>query len=148
MCVQPLGMESDVIQDSQISASSYNNNQVLPRCGRLNRNDDTCRGSWVSNGTNAEGEYLQIDLLKPHIITKVATQGRATELKWVKKYYLSYSADGIDWKTYKSHGDARVRKVFFSLKSLAKTDWKKSFTPELLQGWWASKKTWRPLLGF
>jgi len=103
-------LEDGRITDSQLIASSYYSQDYRARCGRLNRVDSSCPGAWVPGSLNAEGEYLQVDLLKVHIITKVAIQGRgAVADRWTKKYYLSYKQDKVGWQNYTyTRGDFRV----------------------------------------
>lgn len=50
--------------------------------------------------------YLQIDLLMPHTITKLATQGAASN--WVKEFSLAFSYDNIKWFNYTVNGNLKV----------------------------------------
>ena len=50
--------------------------------------------------------YLQIDLLMPHTITKLATQGAASN--WVKRFSLAFSYDNINWFNYTVNGVLKV----------------------------------------
>ena len=43
------------------------------------------------------------------MITGVVTQGRSTVLQWVKSYYVSYSTNGAQFKTYRElRGEDKV----------------------------------------
>lgn len=55
---------------------------------------------------NDRNPYLQIDLLMPHTITKVATQGAANN--WVKNFSLGFSYDNINWFNYTVNGKLKV----------------------------------------
>ena len=60
------------------------------------------RGAWCPVST-AKGEYIQVDLGKETLITKVATQGRPGLFvvdEWVTQYSLSYSSDNVAWVDY------------------------------------------------
>ena len=50
--------------------------------------------------TDAENQFLQIDLKKIEIIGMVATQGSHTMDRWIKRYYVRYSEDGSHWNSY------------------------------------------------
>uniref|UniRef100_A0A8D0GD40 ferroxidase n=1 Tax=Sphenodon punctatus TaxID=8508 RepID=A0A8D0GD40_SPHPU len=101
-CSMPLGMESGVIQNSQVTASSFKNswfNSWLPSLARLNREGRT--NAWQAKSNNNQ-QWLQIDLLKPKKITAIITQGSksiSTEM-YVKTFAILYSYDGLDWETY------------------------------------------------
>ncbi|CAG5895700.1 unnamed protein product [Menidia menidia] len=66
------------------------------------------------HSVNTHNPYLQIDLLKPHNITGVLTQGGGVFGAFVSSFYLQFSQDGDRWSTYREHvSDARPRaKVF------------------------------------
>ncbi|KAF9799250.1 hypothetical protein SFRURICE_006510 [Spodoptera frugiperda] len=76
-CIAPLGMESGLIPDKDITASScYNDGNVAPQNGRLNQ--DIKGGAWCprSQITTESTEWLEIDLHTVHVITGTGTQGR------------------------------------------------------------------------
>lgn len=73
---------------------------MIFRNGRLNKQTtSTGIGGWAAGGEKI-GEFLQVDLGGPKIITMVASQGRHAENQWVTKYSLSYSDDGNKWIDY------------------------------------------------
>ena len=86
----PLGMETGVIEDSQLSASDdYNGNPV--QNGRLNKADR----AWCVKG-DSSGEWMQIDFKQPMVITAIATQGHgiSDSKDRTYKYYLKYREAG------------------------------------------------------
>ena len=98
-------MEDDRILNSQITASSIFKGGYEAWRGRLNYNTGT--GGWAAKYA-ANGEWVQVDLLKFHIISKVATQGRTYD-QWITKYYLKYSQDGVNWESYKYGNNVKVQ---------------------------------------
>ena len=105
-CSGALGMQDNRINNSQITASSYYSAGYEAWNARLHKDDFFV---WVPKNV-APGEWLQVDLLKFHIISKVATQGRALAAynQWVTKYYLKYSQDGVSWESYKYGSNVKV----------------------------------------
>ena len=46
-----------------------------------------------------QNQWIQADLMKPHRIESVTTQGGPSiNYYWVKSYYFQYSQDGITWE--------------------------------------------------
>ena len=105
-CQEALGMEAGVISDRQITASSQRNSRHAPVQGRLNfKATEGKAGAWCA-GSNDTKQWLQVDLLSKHIVTRVATQGRNGEYRqWVTKYKLQYSNDGINFQFYREKGE-------------------------------------------
>jgi lactadherin len=60
----------------------------------------------------AEGQWIEIDVGPPTLITGVITKGRADSKKqhWVTRFKISYSNDSQVWYQYKDahHADPRV----------------------------------------
>ncbi|XP_033124405.1 lactadherin-like [Anneissia japonica] len=83
-CVEPLGMESGVIFDSQISASSEYSSTYKAIYGRLDFG-----GCWASLTANAQA-WISIDLLLEHNITGIQTQGCNRVNEWAQAYTVSY----------------------------------------------------------
>lgn len=96
-------MESNKIQDSQLSSNTFSSGW-LPEYGRLNNN-----GAWCSKNNDETSEYFQIDLLRVRHVSAIATQGVYWNYLsyYVKTYTIKHSYDGMDWLTYKdSDGDS------------------------------------------
>ncbi|XP_037731519.1 uncharacterized protein LOC119562399 isoform X1 [Drosophila subpulchrella] len=106
-CNVPLGMESLVITDAQITASSaHDMGFVGPQHARL-KNDNN-GGAWCPKHmvSNALNEYLQVDLLQTHVITAIRTQGRFGKgqgQEYTEAYVLEYWRPGFDkWQRWKN----------------------------------------------
>jgi hypothetical protein len=91
-----LGMRCNAIPDNKITASSGTAGDQA----RLNYNNGP---SWCAMGSDAN-PYLQIELVTPHIICAVSTQGNQHEEQWVKTFQLSFSVDGKAYKHYSESG--------------------------------------------
>jgi len=101
-------MESGIIADSQITASSEWDGNHSPKQARLHtRETVTGRGAWSSLKNNLN-QWLQVDLGKITPVTHVATQGRNTFSRgqWVTKYKLQFSDDGASFLFYKRQGES------------------------------------------
>ncbi|KAJ7358754.1 hypothetical protein OS493_021530 [Desmophyllum pertusum] len=97
-CSTALGMENRNIKDEQISASSQNSYKAKPSYARLNNKSDKLSfGGWCAKDTD-KNSFLQIDLLFPHTLTRIATQGAASN--YVGQYSLTFSYDNISWFNY------------------------------------------------
>ncbi|XP_047524285.1 discoidin domain-containing receptor 2-like isoform X1 [Pieris napi] len=93
-CIAPLGMESGLIPDKDITASSsFNNDNVAPQNGRLNQ--EIKSGAWCpkSQITTESTEWLEINLHSVHVITATGTQGRfgnSQGVEYAEEYSLEY----------------------------------------------------------
>ncbi|XP_060626711.2 discoidin, CUB and LCCL domain-containing protein 2 [Anolis sagrei] len=115
-CYGTLGMESGVIADSQINASSFlewpeqmgQPSTWKPERARLKRPGH----SWAAF-TNDEYQWLQIDLNKEQRITGIITTGStlAEYHYYVSAYRILYSNDAQKWTVYREPGIERD-KVF------------------------------------
>ncbi|KAH9634771.1 hypothetical protein HF086_012637 [Spodoptera exigua] len=110
-CIAPLGMESGLIPDKDISASScYNDGNVAPQNGRLNQ--DIKGGAWCprSQITTESTEWLEIDLHSVHVITGTGTQGRfgnGQGQEFAKAYVIEYWRPKLGkWVRYRT-GDGQ-----------------------------------------
>ncbi|XP_048350583.1 discoidin, CUB and LCCL domain-containing protein 2 isoform X3 [Sphaerodactylus townsendi] len=111
-CYGTLGMESGVIADSQINASSFlewpeqigQPNTWRPERARLKRPGH----SWAAL-TNDEYQWLQIDLNKEQRITGIITTGStlAEYYYYVSAYRILYSSDAQKWTVYREPGVER-----------------------------------------
>lgn len=76
----PLGMKTGAITDEQITAGSFYNASTSPEYARLDGH-----GAWCPNTTHL---YLRINLVVPHVICAIATQGNSQLRLFTKKYRL------------------------------------------------------------
>ena len=86
----PLGMESELIEDSQLSHSNEVSGYPASS-GRLRKGD----AAWCApNGK--DNEWMQIDFNQPMVITAIATQGNSARDSKDRtyKYYLQYREIG------------------------------------------------------
>ena len=108
VCHKALGMESGAISDGQISASSFEV-EGDPARARLNFEVAPGKvGSW-SSLVKDNKQWLQVDLgSRQRNVTVIATQGGTNYKKrerWVTRYKLQYSYDGVNFKYYKGQGE-------------------------------------------
>ena len=105
-CTASLGMESRLIKDAQITASSeYDSRYTAAIHARLNikAGKDLMRGAWSAR-YNDGNQWIQVALGSFTKITGIATQGRDRVNQWVTKYQLQYSDDGVNFEYYKKSG--------------------------------------------
>lgn len=104
-CQDPLGMESGVISDGQISASSEWSIDHAARQGRLNfKKTGIKRGGWSSRTVDTK-QWLQVDLGNYYTrVSRVATQGRHSIDQWVTEYQLQYGNNGVNFQYYREQG--------------------------------------------
>ena len=109
-CMTALGMESQAIEDAQISASSQldGNHSAIQGRLHLTRNGQK-QGGWTAL-TDDRNQWLQVDLNTFARVTVIATQGRNGFKEWVTKYKLQYSDDGVTFTSYKE-SDSSSEKV-------------------------------------
>ena len=103
-CTASLGMESHIIKDAQITASSEWNSNHAAIQARLNfKEGGRKRGAWSARSNNAN-QWIQVALWSYTKLTGIATQGRNGANEWVTKYQLQYSDDGVNFQYYKEAG--------------------------------------------
>ena len=99
-CKLAMGLESGIIPDAKITASSKWNSAHRAANGRLHLKKGSGRtGAWSAR-FNSPNQWLQVDFGKMAKLDALATQGRPGVNQWVTKYTLSYSRDGIFWDHY------------------------------------------------
>ena len=106
LCTTSLGMETHLIKDAQITASSKWDSNHAAIQARLNfKEGGGKRGAWSAryNDTN---QWIQVALGSYTKLTGVATQGRNGANEWVTKYQLQYSDDGGNFQYYKETGQS------------------------------------------
>ncbi|XP_050997639.1 coagulation factor VIII isoform X1 [Acomys russatus] len=109
-CSMPLGMESKVISDTQITASSYFSNMFatwFPSQARLHLQGRT--NAWRPK-VNDPKEWLQVDLQKTMKVTGIITQGVKSLFTsmFVKEFLISSSQDGHHWTQILCNGKVKV----------------------------------------
>ncbi|XP_041987229.1 discoidin domain-containing receptor 2-like [Aricia agestis] len=93
-CIAPLGMESGMIPDRDLTASSsFDDGNVGPQNGRLNK--EIKSGAWCPKPqiTTESTEWLEINLHSVYVITGVGTQGRfgnSQGVEYAEAYMLEY----------------------------------------------------------
>nr|XP_015802198.2 coagulation factor VIII [Nothobranchius furzeri] len=95
-CALPLGMKSERIEDSQITASDHAGDWE-PRLARLHQSGFI--NAWVGRSGKS---WLQVDLLKPTLLHGIQTQGVQSKLRdhYITYFFISYSLDQQTWTTY------------------------------------------------
>lgn len=102
-CSVPLGMESRLIQDHHITAtstaSSWYSGPWKPSLARLNKQGTI--NAWQAKYQDMN-QWLQVELPEIRKITGIITQGAKSLGKemYVISYTLLYSDDGIHWEKY------------------------------------------------
>ncbi|KAM6143150.1 coagulation factor VIII isoform 2-T2 [Erethizon dorsatum] len=109
-CSIPLGMESKLISDAQITASSYFTNRFAtwsPSQARLHLQGRT--NAWRPQVNNPK-EWLQVDFQKTIKVTGIITQGAKYLLSsmFVKEFLISSSQDGHHWTLFLQNGKIKV----------------------------------------
>uniref|UniRef100_A0A8C2ID63 Coagulation factor V n=1 Tax=Cyprinus carpio TaxID=7962 RepID=A0A8C2ID63_CYPCA len=105
-CSLPLGMESGLIKDTQITASSVASSlyQWHPWYARLNKNGTV--NAWQAKNNDTQ-PWIQVDLKDKMKITGIITQGGKSlgNEMFVSAYTLEYSEDGKRWTNYTNDED-------------------------------------------
>lgn len=101
-------MESGLIKDAQITASSQWDGKHVPVQARLNFPESGGkRGGWIAS-KNDLNQWIQVDLGSYTRVTGIATQGRGIAYyhQRVTNYKLEYSDDGLTFHYYKVPGES------------------------------------------
>ncbi|KAG1970332.1 coagulation factor V preproprotein [Pimephales promelas] len=107
-CSLPLGMESGLIEDTQITASSVASSwyagQWHPWYARLNKQGTV--NAWQAKNNDIQ-PWIQVELKDVTKITGIITQGAKTlrNEMFVTAYTLEYSEDGKRWTKYTDDED-------------------------------------------
>ncbi|KAM3862284.1 coagulation factor V [Diretmus argenteus] len=106
-CYHPLGLGSGSVKDSQITASNTRG-YWEPHFARLDN-----QGKYNAWSTEEVNSWIQVDFLRPVVISQVATQGAKQMLQsqFLVNYAISYSTDRRRWIFYKGDGSG-LRKTF------------------------------------
>ncbi|XP_054275589.1 discoidin domain-containing receptor tyrosine kinase B-like [Macrosteles quadrilineatus] len=103
-CDSSLGLESGVVPDSAVTASSSYVPNVGPQFGRLKV--ERAGGGWCPKQQIERGvrEFLQVDLDEVYVVTGVQTQGRFDHgrgQEYAEEYSLEYWRPGLaEWREY------------------------------------------------
>uniref|UniRef100_UPI00358F3622 EGF-like repeat and discoidin I-like domain-containing protein 3 isoform X2 n=1 Tax=Myxine glutinosa TaxID=7769 RepID=UPI00358F3622 len=106
-CSEPLGMKDGHISDAQISASSTYRTFGFgfwtwePQLGRLDQQGRI--NAWSADSADTY-PWLQIDLMRPHMVTGVITQGAKDlgQVQFVRSFKVAHSKDGLRFEVYKN----------------------------------------------
>ena len=107
-----LGMESLSIGDSQLTASSQQDDQYGPECARLNHHIDG--GAWIPETSNVS-QFLQIDTGWIVILTGIAIQGHPTESYRITAFQMKH-ATNLN-QQFEPYSKGNIPKVFQILLS-------------------------------
>jgi len=105
-CGMPLGMESGLIPDSDISASSFYARSVGPEHARVRV--EKGGGAWCPRPAIQHNvrEWLEINFHQPHLVTGSETQGRfgnGQGQEFAEAYIIEYWRHATSrWTTYKN----------------------------------------------
>jgi len=104
LCTASLGMESRLIKDAQITASSeWDSNHAAIQARLHFKAGGGKQGAWSARSNDAN-QWIQVALGSYTKLTGIATQGRNGHSQWVTKYQLQYSDDGVIFHYYKEPG--------------------------------------------
>ena len=98
-CINPLGMESGVISDTQITSSSDFSDASTAIYARLNHpgENNGTEGSWIA-ATNDKNQWVEVKLYRQTVITGVNMQGNPSSDKWVTRYKVEFSLNNTIWE--------------------------------------------------
>uniref|UniRef100_A0AAQ5X9K1 ferroxidase n=1 Tax=Amphiprion ocellaris TaxID=80972 RepID=A0AAQ5X9K1_AMPOC len=118
-CSVPLGMESQLIEDGQITASStassWYSGPWKPSLARLNKQGTI--NAWRAK-YNDMSQWLKVELPQVKKITGIITQGAKSlgSEMFVTSYILQYSDNGIHWTDYTDDED-QPHRIFIGNKN-------------------------------
>uniref|UniRef100_T1JAC2 Hemocytin n=1 Tax=Strigamia maritima TaxID=126957 RepID=T1JAC2_STRMM len=105
-CDEPMGFENHLLNDDQITVSSYRDSSRGPSRIRLNSvTDEWGTGGWVAEKSDRM-QYIRIDFNEPRVLTGIETQGRHNADQYVESYSVQYSNDGKTWYDVLDENDA------------------------------------------
>ncbi|XP_078514443.1 coagulation factor V [Lissotriton helveticus] len=109
-CKLPMGLMTGVISNSQITASNYVD-KWQPQLARLNNGGSY--NAWSTEMNKTEFPWIQVDFLKPVLITGIQTQGARQIFKhlYVTEFFITYTNDKRHWVLFKGNSTTS-KKVF------------------------------------
>ena len=106
-------MENKEILDAQTSASSQLDEDNAAKLARLHlKEHGNKQGGW-SALHNDFNQWLQVDLGRLTIVTRVATQGKSGKDQWVARYRLQYSYDRVTFNFTKMTANSSPTVIVF-----------------------------------
>lgn len=105
----PLGMESEIIADSSITASTVRNNDHHAHFGRPNTQRGSSK-SWCSSPSDL-APYLQVDLGERKAVCGVGTQGRGIldrSVYYPMRYSVQLSNESSNWMAIHQYRETKV----------------------------------------
>ena len=97
-CEMPLGLSSNIITDSQLSASSSMDEKHQAFFARLFNNS-----YWIPS-QNDSSPWLQVTFRKRYIVSAIVIDGQWTNRDgwvWLRHFYIMYSYDELTWNPYR-----------------------------------------------
>ena len=97
--MNPLGMESGVISNTQITSSSELNDTSTAIYARLNKLGKIrgTYGAWIA-ATNDKNQWVEVNLYRQTVISGVIMQGNPSSDMWVTRYKVEFSLDHDMWE--------------------------------------------------
>ncbi|CAG9781852.1 unnamed protein product [Diatraea saccharalis] len=111
-CEVPLGMESGMISNESLSASSSYDQSVSPLSSRIRK--EIRGGAWCPNGliSPRSRQFLQIDLRDEYLVTATESQGRfanSVGVEFVESYSVEYWRSALNrWVKYKDFNGSKL----------------------------------------
>ncbi|XP_028413720.1 lactadherin-like [Dendronephthya gigantea] len=140
-----LGFENGLIQDSQITASSFSSSRTTPQLARLNQQiSGRDLDGWRAAPADS-APWLQVDFIAKVIVEGVQTQGLVDTVMFVKTYELHYSDDGYSFMGYnETQGAPKV----FNGNTDSSTVVQNEISPTIARYFRIKPLTWEHLCGF
>ena len=97
--MNPLGMESGVISDAQITSSSELKDTSTAIYARFNQSGEIggTDGAWIA-AIKDKNQWVEVNLYRQMVITGVNMQGNPSSDKWVTRYKVEISLDHAMWE--------------------------------------------------
>ena len=101
--------DNNKIPDDNITSSTFWTGYDATQ-GRLNGET-----GWCPSTEKDRDDYIQVDMGAVRSVCAVATQGKKTR-SFTESYKLSFSADGVNWITYKECSDDKVEDKYYLIQ--------------------------------
>ena len=97
-CVNPLGMESGVISDAQITSSDLSDKStaIYVRLNQLGKINGT-GGAWIA-AIDDKNQWVEVNMFRQTVVTGVNMQGNPSSDNWVTRYKVEFSLDHAVWE--------------------------------------------------